>query len=42
VYTAAGTTIIKDIPDYALAIDRGALSVREDYSKKKLGTKLDT
>lgn len=41
VYTAAGTTVIKDIPDYALAIDRGVLKIKEGYSLRKLKSKLD-
>ncbi|MBQ8297770.1 MAG: bifunctional UDP-N-acetylglucosamine diphosphorylase/glucosamine-1-phosphate N-acetyltransferase GlmU [Ruminococcus sp.] len=41
VYTAAGTTITKDVPDYALAIDRGKLAVKENYSLRKLKSKLD-
>ena len=35
-YTAAGTTITRDVPDYALAIDRGELKIKESYSQKKL------
>ncbi len=42
VYTAAGTTVTKDVPDYALAIDRGGLQVKEGYSLKKLGKKWDS
>lgn len=41
VYTAAGTTITKDVPDYALAIDRGVLKINEGYSLRKLKSKLD-
>ena len=40
-YTAAGTTVAKDVPDYALAIDRGELKLKEGYSLKKLKGKLD-
>ena len=40
VYTAAGSTITKDVPDYALAIERGELKFREGYSKRKLKDKL--
>ncbi len=40
VYTAAGSTITKDVPDYALAIERGELRVKEGYSKRKLKAKL--
>jgi len=36
VYTAAGTTITKDVPDYALAIDRGELKINEGYTLRKL------
>ncbi len=36
VYTAAGTTVTKDIPDYALAIDRGVMKVKEGYTIRKL------
>ncbi|MBR1592213.1 MAG: bifunctional UDP-N-acetylglucosamine diphosphorylase/glucosamine-1-phosphate N-acetyltransferase GlmU [Ruminococcus sp.] len=35
-YTAAGTTITRDIPDYALAIGRGELKIKEGYTRKKL------
>ena len=41
VYTAAGTTITKDIPDYALAIDRGILKIKEGYTLSKLKSKID-
>ncbi len=41
VYTAAGTTVTKDVPDYALAIDRGVMKVNEGYSLRKLKSKLD-
>lgn len=40
VYTAAGTTVTKDIPDYALAIDRSTLKVKEGYTLRKLKSKL--
>ncbi|MBR0141630.1 MAG: bifunctional UDP-N-acetylglucosamine diphosphorylase/glucosamine-1-phosphate N-acetyltransferase GlmU [Ruminococcus sp.] len=36
VYTAAGTTITRNIPDHALAIDRGELKTIEGYTQKKL------
>lgn len=39
VYTAAGTTVTKDIPDYALAIDRGIMKVKEGYTIRKLKSK---
>ena len=35
VYTAAGSTITTDIPDYALAIDRGTLKIKEGYTLRK-------
>ena len=35
-YTAAGSTITKDIPDNALAIERGKQTIKEDYAVKKL------
>ena len=41
VYTAAGTTITKDVPDYALAIDRGTVQVKEGYSLRKLKKRLE-
>ena len=36
VYTAAGTTVTRDVPDYALAIERGQLKVNEGYTLRKL------
>jgi bifunctional UDP-N-acetylglucosamine pyrophosphorylase/glucosamine-1-phosphate N-acetyltransferase len=41
VYTAAGTTVTKDVPDYSLAIDRGAMTVKEGYSLRKFSSKLE-
>ncbi len=41
VYTAAGTTVTKDVPDYSLAIDRGAMTVKEGYSLRKFAKKMD-
>lgn len=38
-YTAAGTTVVKDVPDYALALDRGEFRLKDGYSLKKLGEK---
>lgn len=35
-YTAAGTTVTKDIPENALAIDRGELRIKEGYALRKL------
>lgn len=40
VYTAAGTTVTRDVPDYALAIDRGVMKVNEGYTLRKLKHKL--
>jgi bifunctional UDP-N-acetylglucosamine pyrophosphorylase/glucosamine-1-phosphate N-acetyltransferase len=40
VYTAAGTTVTRDIPDYALAIDRGIMKINEGYSLRKLKSKV--
>lgn len=40
VYTAAGSTITKDVPDYALAVERSPLKVKEGYSLRKLKNKL--
>ena len=36
VYTAAGTTITRNVPDYALAIDRSEIKIKERYTIKKL------
>ncbi len=41
VYTAAGTTVTKDVPDYALAIDRGVMKINEGYTLRKLKSKLN-
>lgn len=35
-YTAAGSTVTKDVPDGALAIERGEMKIKEDYAVKKL------
>lgn len=35
-YTAAGSTITKDVPPDALAIERGKATIKEDYAKRKL------
>ncbi|HNX65054.1 MAG TPA: DapH/DapD/GlmU-related protein, partial [Oscillospiraceae bacterium] len=35
-YTAAGTTVTKDVPDNALALDRGEFRIKEGYALKKL------
>ncbi len=40
VYTAAGSTITKDVPDYALAVERGQMKVKEGYSLRKLKTRI--
>ena len=39
VYTAAGTTVTRDVPDYALAIERGVMKINEGYTIRKLKTK---
>lgn len=38
-YTAAGTTVTKNVPDHALAIDRGDYRIKEGYALKKLQDK---
>ena len=38
-YTAAGATITTDVPDYALAIDRGTLHIKEGYTLRKFAKK---
>lgn len=35
-YTAAGTTVTKDVPDGALAIERGELRFKEGFAERKL------
>ncbi len=35
-YTAAGSTITKDVPPSALAIERGKATIKEGYAEKKL------
>ena len=40
-YTAAGSTITKDVPDGALAIERGTQVSKEDYAKQKLKRHLE-
>lgn len=39
-YTAAGTTITNDVPDFALAIERGSTVIKADYSLKKMKEKV--
>ncbi len=39
-YTAAGSTVTRDVPDYALAVERADLKFKEGYSKRKLRSKL--
>jgi bifunctional UDP-N-acetylglucosamine pyrophosphorylase/glucosamine-1-phosphate N-acetyltransferase len=39
VYTGAGSTITKDVPDFALAVERADLSTVKNYSLRKLGDK---
>ena len=38
-YTAAGTTVTKDVPDNALALDRGDFRIKEGYALRKLKAK---
>lgn len=38
-YTAAGTTVTKNLPDNSFAIDRGKLSIREDFADKLIPKK---
>lgn len=40
-YTAAGSTITKDVPDGALAIERGEAVIKEGYAIKKLKTRIE-
>ncbi len=40
-YTAAGSTITKDVPDGALAIERSTLEIKKDYALKKLTRHLE-
>ncbi len=40
-YTAAGSTVTKDVPDGALAIERGEQKIREGYAEKKLSRHLE-
>lgn len=35
-YTAAGTTVVKDVPDNALALDRGQFKIKDGYAIRKL------
>lgn len=35
-YTAAGTTVTKNVPENALAIERGEFKIKEDYALRKL------
>lgn len=35
-YTAAGSTITKNVPENALAIERGKMTIKEDYAIRKL------
>ncbi len=35
-YTAAGTTVTKNVPDNALAIERGEFKIKEDFALRKL------
>jgi len=40
-YTAAGTTVTKDVPDGALAIERGELAFRQGYGDRKLKKRIE-
>ena len=40
-YTAAGSTVTKDVPDGALAIERSTLEIKKDYALKKLTRHLE-
>lgn len=40
-YTAAGSTVTKDVPDGALAIERSELKIKKDYALKKLTRHLE-
>ena len=40
-YTAAGSTVTKDVPDGALAIERSELRFKKDYALKKLTRHLE-
>ncbi len=40
-YTAAGSTVTKDVPDGALVIERAQQQIREGYSEKKLSRHLE-
>lgn len=40
VYTAAGTTVTRDVSDYALVIDRGVMKVKEGYTIRKFKSQL--
>lgn len=41
VYTGAGSTVTKDVPDFALAIERAPFKMKDGYSLKKLGDKAE-
>lgn len=41
VYTGAGSTVTKDVPDFALAIERAPFKLKDGYSLKKLGNKAE-
>lgn len=41
VYTGAGSTVSKDVPDFALAIERAPFRLKDGYSLKKLGEKVE-
>ena len=41
VYTGAGSTVTKDVPDFALAIESAPFKIKDGYSLKKLGDKAE-
>ncbi|MCD7799746.1 MAG: bifunctional UDP-N-acetylglucosamine diphosphorylase/glucosamine-1-phosphate N-acetyltransferase GlmU [Ruminococcus sp.] len=41
VYTGAGSTVTKDVPDFALAIERAPFKLKDGYSLRKLGDKAE-
>ena len=40
-YTAAGTTVTKDVPDKTLAIERGELRFKEGFAERRLKNRLN-
>ena len=39
-YTAAGTTVTNDVPDFALAIERTPTVIKNEYSLRKMKDKV--